>query len=436
MSILKLFHNSGGVHVPHHKGAAAIPTEMLPLPKEIVIPMVQHIGASSVPVVKKGDHVDVGTLVGKAGGFVGANIHSGVSGTVTKIETVYYTRPTQVVHIQPDGEQTIDPGLAPPTVTDKDSLIQAITDCGIIGLGGAGFPTAVKLNPKNLDEIEVFIINAAECEPYLCGDHREILECIDPLMDGIEAVMKYLKIPACVIAIEANKPDAIALLRERTADMDNVSVQVLPSTYPQGAEKTIIYSVTGKELPRGALPADVGVIVDNVTTVSTIGKYIRTGMPLVSKRLTVDGDVFDRPRNVEVIVGTPIADVLEFCQPKEAPAKLITGGPMMGVAQMDPSYPITKQNNGLLAFSARGARLPEPTPCIRCGRCIRHCPARLSPVEIHDAFKRDDLDTVLALDGDLCFGCGSCSYVCPARRPLTQTTTLARDTLKARGMKK
>ena len=319
---------------------------------------------------------------------------------------------------------------------DRESFLQAVRDCGLVGLGGAGFPTAVKLSPKNLSEIDTFIVNAAECEPYLCADHREMMECPDDVVAGIEAVMRWLDLPRCVIAIESNKPDAIALMKEKTAHLSKVSVQSLPSTYPQGAEKVIIYSVTGRELPRGALPADVGVIVDNVTTVAEIGRYLRTGMPLTTKRLTVTGDLMDRPRNLSVIIGTPIGEVLDYCKPKAEPRKLITGGPMMGVSQMDINYPITKQNNGLLVLSQAAAALPEPEPCIRCGRCISACPAGLSPVEIHDAYHSSDLDELVHLDADLCMGCGCCSYICPAKRPLTQASTLARDLLKERGLKK
>ena len=436
MSLLSRLRRPGGVHLAHHKDAAGVPTEKMPLPSQIVLPMGQHIGAPCQPVVKKGDHVDVGTLVGKAGGFVSADIHSGVSGTVLKLDPIYYNAHTTVVVIQPDGQQTVDPSIHPPVVEDRESFLQAVRDCGLVGLGGAGFPTAVKLAPKNLSDIDTFIVNAAECEPYLCADHREMMEHPDDIVDGIEAVMRWLDLPRCVIAIESNKPDAIALMKEKTAHLSKVSVQALPSTYPQGAEKVIIYSVTGRELPRGALPADVGVIVDNVTTVAEIGRYLRTGMPLTTKRLTVTGDLMDHPRNLEVIIGTPIGEVLDYCKPKAEPRKLITGGPMMGVSQMDINYPITKQNNGLLVLSQAAAALPEPEPCIRCGRCISACPAGLSPVEIHDAYHSSDLDELVHLDADLCMGCGCCSYICPAKRPLTQASTLARDLLKERGLKK
>ena len=259
MSLLSRLLRPGGVHLAHHKDASGIPTEKMPLPTQIVLPMGQHIGAPCQPVVKKGDHVDVGTLVGKAGGFVSADIHSGVSGTVLKLDPIYYNSHTTVVVIQPDGQQTLDPSIRPPQVEDRESFLQAVRDCGLVGLGGAGFPTAVKLNPKNLSEIDTFIVNAAECEPYLCADHREMMECPDDVVAGIEAVMRWLDLPRCVIAIESNKPDAIALMKEKTAHLSKVSVQALPSTYPQGAEKVIIYSVTGRELPRGALPADVTV---------------------------------------------------------------------------------------------------------------------------------------------------------------------------------
>lgn len=435
MSLLTRLRRRSGVHLPHHKEAAAVPTERMPLPPEIVLPMGQHIGAPCQPAVQKGDHVDVGTLVGRAGGFVSADIYSGVSGTVIKVDPIYYNVPATVVVIQPDGQQTVASSVRPPEVTDRAGFLQAVRDCGLVGLGGAGFPTAVKLDPKNLREIDTLIVNAAECEPYLCADHREMLECPDDIIAGIEAILRYLELPRCVIAIESNKPDAIALMRDKTARLERVSVQVLPSTYPQGAEKVLIRSVTGRELPRGALPADAGVIVDNVTTVSAIGRFLRTGMPLTTRRLTVTGDVFERPRNLEVVIGTLIGAVVDYCRPVKEPRKIITGGPMMGVSQMDVNYPITRQNNGLLVFSGDAANQLKPGPCIRCGRCVRACPAGLSPVEIHDAYHRFDVDEIFRLDADLCMGCGSCSYICPAKRPLTQAATLARDLLKDRGMK-
>ena len=306
----KLKRSAEGAGVPHAKGTAGMATVVMPAPSKITLPMSQHIGAPAQPVVKKGDTVYVGTLVGKAGGFVSANIYSGVSGTVLSAD------PANVV-IEADGQQTVDPAIQPPVVTDKDSLLKAVQDCGLVGLGGAGFPTHVKLTAKN---VEFLVINGAECEPYLTPDTREFLECGDTVVSGIAAVMKYCEIKKCVIGIEANKPECIAKMNEMVKDMAGVEVKSLPSRYPQGAEKNLIETCTGREVPQfgptGApgLPADAGCVVMNVTTVSTLGKFLNTGMPLVTKRVTVDGDAVANPQNVEAPIGTALQDIVDFCR--------------------------------------------------------------------------------------------------------------------------
>ena len=418
-----------GAGVPHEKGTAALATEKMPVPSKVVLPMRQHIGAPCAPVVKKGDTVMVGTLVGEAQGFVSANIYSSVSGTVTAVDSVRLSSGADcpAVVIQPDGEQTVDPAVKAPVVTDKASFIAAVQACGLVGLGGAGFPTAVKLSPKT--PVDTLVINGAECEPYLTADAREFLENSETVMSGIQAVMKYLEIKSCIIAIERNKPECIDLMCSLAKGVEGVSVKPLKTRYPQGAEKILIESATGRAVPQGGLPCDAGVIVLNVTTVSTIGKYLATGMPLVTKRLTVDGDAVAAPKNVEVLIGTPIQEVFAFCGLKEGVelGKVIMGGPMMGVAVATMDEPVLKQNNGLLAFTAQKAAMPAPQPCIRCGRCIEGCPMGLAPVQIAGAFTRKDTEELDKLCVDLCMLCGTCSYVCPAKRPVTQTMSLAKD---------
>ena len=428
----RVFRAPQGVRVPHWKDTADFPTVTMPLPSEIVLPMVQHVGAPCVPAVQKGDHVDVGTLVGKAPTAMSEDIFSGVSGTVTSVEPILYNagKGVTVVVIAPDGAQTVDPSVAPPQVHDRDSFVAAVDRSGLVGLGGAGFPTDVKITPKNLSEIDTLLINGAECEPYLTTDNREFLECSDTVLEGIRACLTYLGIPKALICIEDNKPEAIAKMKSMTADDPTISVKVLESRYPQGAQNVLIRNATGRIVPRGARHTSVGVMMLNVTTVSTIGKYLRTGMPLVTKRLTVAGDAIERPQNVEVVIGTKICDVLDFCGLKEAPGKVIVGGPMMGASQMDVNYPITRQNNGLLAFGAERSAVRHSTACIRCGRCVNACPMGLSPVEIRQAYYDLDIEELDRLMADLCIGCGSCSYVCPARRAMTQSMTLARDLLK------
>ncbi|TCL51760.1 electron transport complex subunit RsxC [Allofournierella massiliensis] len=426
-----------GAGVPHEKGTATLATVKMPVPSKVVLPMQQHIGAPCTPVVKKGDTVMVGTLVGKAEGFVSANIYSGVSGTVASVDTVHISNGASVaaVVITPDGQQTVDPAVKAPVVTDKASFIEAIQNCGLVGLGGAGFPTAVKLSPKT--PVDTLVINAAECEPYLTADTREMLENGETIASGVKAVMKYLEIKNCVIGIERNKPECVSAMNQLFSGVAGVTVKVLPSRYPQGAEKVLIENTTGREVPQGGLPSDAGVIVMNVTTVSTIGKFLATGMPLVTKRLTVDGDAIKEPKNVEAIIGTPVREVLEFCGLKEGVtvAKLISGGPMMGLALPSADEPVLKQNNGILAFSEKMAAMPAAGPCIRCGRCIEACPMGLAPVQIAGAFNKKNTEELNKLCVDLCMLCGTCSYVCPAKRPVTQTMGLAKEFAKKEAKK-
>ena len=422
-----------GASVPHEKATSEMATVQMPVPKNVVIPMSMHIGAPAQPVVKKGDQVYVGTLIGQAGGFVSANIHSSVSGTVVGVAPMRMVNGAvcQAVAIESDGQQTVDPACQPPVVNDKDSLLQAIQACGLVGVGGAGFPTHVKLAA----EVDTLLINAAECEPYLTTDAREMLECSDTILGGIRAVMQYCGIPRCIIGIERNKPACIDLMCSLTRDVKGVSVKPLPMRYPQGAEKTLVETCTGREVPqvgpsgKPGLPADVGCIVMNVTSVSTLGKYLKTGIPLVSKRITVDGDAIARPQNIEAPIGALYRDVIEACggiKPDVELGKIIFGGPMMGGAAPSADFPVLKQNNGLLLFSKQAATLPEPSACIRCGRCIDACPMGLEPVVAVEAFNNKDFDALKVHCVDLCVACGSCSYACPAKRPVSQTMALAK----------
>ena len=423
-----------GAAVPHVKATAGQPTNKMPVPEHVVIPMSMHIGAPAEPVVKKGDTVMVGTVIGKAGGFVSANIYSSVSGTVQDIAPLRMVNGamTTAVAIKTDGAQTVDPACVPPVVTDKASLLAAVQACGLVGVGGAGFPTHVKLAANTIDTL---LINAAECEPYLTTDCREMLECSDTIISGIAAVMKYCEIPHCIIGIERNKPECIDLLCSLTREMKGVEVKGLPMRYPQGAEKTLVETCTGREVPqvgpsgKPGLPADVGCVIMNVTSVSTLGKFLKTGIPLVTKRVTVEGDAIARPQNIEVPIGTLYRDVIDACGGvKEGVelGKIIFGGPMMGGAAPSADFPVLKQNNGLLLFSKKAAALPEPSACIRCGRCIEACPMGLEPVVIAQDFANKDFAALKARCVDLCVACGSCTYACPAKRPVSQTMGLAK----------
>ena len=426
-----------GAGVPHDKRTSNLETVAMPLPSKIVLSMNQHIGAPAAPAVAKGDQVYVGTIVGKSGGFVSSDIHSGVSGTVSEITTI--TAPngaTQTaVVIVPDGEQKVDPAIAPPEVTDYKSFVDAIRASGLVGLGGAGFPTAVKLSPKNLDEIDTLLINGAECEPYITSDNRCFLEDTHHVLGGIKAVMKYLNIPKCIIGIEGNKPEAIAKMKA-AIDAPGIEVKQLPCRYPQGAEKVLIENCTGREVPFPGLPSDVGVIVMNVTSVAFVSKYLETGMPLTTKRLTVDGDIVKEPKNVEVLIGTPIQELLDFCGGLTAqPGKVLYGGPMMGTCVADLSQPILKNNNAVLAFSEKLARLPKKTNCIHCGRCVNACPLGLAAKDIVKAYDNGNVELLQELNADLCMSCGTCSFVCPAKRPLAPSIALAKIMMKNGGKK-
>ena len=434
MNALRKLLSGGGVSVPHHKDTANYPTEQLPLPPKVVLPMSMHVGAPCEPCVKKGDHVFVGTMVGRAPSAMSMHIFSSVSGTVSEVGPILYNtgKGVTVVVIESDGLQEPDPEIQPPEVHDRQSLIDAIEMSGIVGLGGAGFPTDIKIQPKNLDDIDTLLINGAECEPYLTTDNREFLEHPDSILFGIRSCLDYLGIPTALICIEDNKPAAIDLMTRKTAGDSRIDVCTLESRYPQGAQNILIYNATGRVVPRGARHTSVGVMMLNVTTVSSIGKFLKTGMPLVTKRLTVAGDAVREPKNLEVPIGTPILDVIEYCGVLEEPQKVIIGGPMMGAAQMDVNYPITRQNNGLLLFGAKASEKPNATACIRCGRCINSCPMGLSPLAIRDAYVNYDADRLDSLMADLCIGCGTCSYVCPAKRPLTQSVTLAKTFLNAK----
>ncbi len=425
-----------GAHVPSPKATANQQVVAMPVTAEteVVLLMQQHIGAPSKPAVKRGDEVKVGTLVGSANGAVSANIYSGVSGTVKRVEQRIDATGGLVdaVVIEADGEQTVEEGMEAPTVRNQADLIEAAKECGLVGLGGAGFPAAVKLSPPKPEQVDTLIINAAECEPYITSDNREILEHSTDIMNGIKAVQKHLNIKQVLIGIERDKPKAMDLLFSLTKGDSALTVKPLKARYPQGAEKVLIETLTGREVPSDGLPADIGVLVMNVTTVSTLGKYLATGMPLTHRTITVDGSAVGKPQNVTVPIGTSISDALAFCDAKDV-AKVLMGGPMMGVAVASVDQAIIKQNNAILAFNAKDAVLPEPSPCIRCGRCVKACPHGLSPVALNEAYDKRNVELLEMLHAEVCMGCGVCSYVCPAKRHVSQTSVLAKDYLHKEG---
>ena len=394
--------------------------------------MSMHIGKPAVPTVKVGERVTVGQLIGASDGFISAPVHSSVSGKVKKLDelTVSGGMKTAAVVIETDGEQEICESVKPPTVTDFDSFIKAVKESGIVGLGGAGFPTFVKLGVKDLSAIEAVVINAAECEPYITSDTRTMLDKADYISKGIDLLQKHLKVKRIIIGIENNKKACIDKMTELANGKSGVEVKVLPSVYPQGGEKVLIYNTMGRMIPKGGLPLDVGAIVINCTTLASIAEYIETGMPLVEKCITVDGSAVREPKNVIAPIGTPIGKLFEFCSGfKAEPKKVLYGGPMMGIAVPSLDAPVLKMTNAVIALDEKEARPPKATACINCGECVNHCPLRLDPRAIAKAYKLDLCDELKKLCADLCMECGCCAYACPAKRHIVQTNKLAKAKL-------
>lgn len=424
-----------GVHVPHRKNTKDKPVARMTEVKTVTIPMSMHIGKPARVCVKIGDVVCVGTKIGEADGMVSSSIYSSVSGKVTKIKDFLLSNGSYCpsVVIESDGEMTPDSTLAQPLVNSREELQNAIRESGVVGLGGAGFPTHVKFN-VDPSRIEYLIINGAECEPYVTSDSVTMEQRGEDMAYALRAICTHYEIKNVIIGIESNKKNAIAAMKKLAADMQqvcNFKVKVLPSMYPQGGEKVLVYKAIGKMIPVGKLPADVGCIVINCTTLAAIGNYLQTGMPLVEKCVTVAGATVQNAQNVIVPIGTSMQDVFDYCGGLTAePAKLIYGGPMMGITVPDASAPILKNTNAILALSEKEARLPETTACIRCGACRNTCPFGLAPAAIAKAYEKKDAEALEKLVVNGCMECGCCSFVCPANRPLVQTNKLAKVFLR------
>ena len=409
------------------------------VPKTVSIPMSMHIGKPAKPIVKKGDIVKVGQLIGEPDGFVSSAIHSSVSGKVIKVDDMISSMgmKVQCVTIESDGEQTLSEDIKVPEVNDFESLKTAVKASGVVGLGGAGFPTFIKLSVKDLEKVEAVVINAAECEPYITSDTRTMLDNGEYVFKGIAALRKYMKVKRFIIGIENNKKHAIEKMMKLSDNADDVEVHVLPSIYPQGGEKVLVFNTMGKVIPKGGLPLDVGAVVINVTTLSFIGKYLEDGIPLVEKCITVDGSAIKEPKNMIAPIGTSVADLIEAaggykCEPR----KILYGGPMMGIAIPSDAEPVLKNTNAVIAMDEKEAAPRKTTACIGCGACMNHCPFRLDPRSISKAYQLDRGEDLEKLCVDLCMECGCCSFVCPANRPLVQTNKLAKIKLRAYQTKK
>lgn len=422
-----------GIKVPHKKNTANMAAVRIPVPKEVCIPMSMHIGKPASVAVKRGDAVKVGRLIGEADGFVSAPVYSSVSGTVKKIDEITMSGGAKVpaVIIETDGAQEISEDIKPPAVNDFESFIEAVKKSGAVGLGGAGFPTFIKLKVNDLSKVDAVVINAAECEPYITSDTRTMLEKTDYIFKGIEAVKKYMGVKRFIFGIENNKSECIEKLKKQSENDSAVEVKVLSAKYPQGGEKVLVYNTVKKIIPKGGLPLDVGVIVINVTTLAFIGEYLETGKPLTEKCVTVDGSAVKNPMNVIAPIGTAVSELFEAAGGfKSEPYKVIYGGPMMGIAVPDMSAPVLKMTNAVIAMDEKEATPPKATACINCGNCLNHCPLRLDPRAIAKAYSLASGEDLEKLCADLCMECGCCSYVCPAKRPLVQTNKLAKTVLR------
>lgn len=431
----------GGVMVSHNKNTKDMPVKRIPAPETVTLPMSQHIGAPCTPTVKVGDKVQVGQVIGDSDKYVSAPIHASVSGKVTAVKEIRTATGvvSQAVIIENDGEMTQYEGIEPPKVDTREELIKAVRDSGLVGLGGAGFPTHVKLNFPQDKGIDTLIINAAECEPYITVDYRECIDNSWDVFNGIHLVKDMLGFKKCVIAVEDNKPDAIKILEriaEKDDERDEIKVMPLKSKYPQGAEKMMVLSATGRKVPPGKLPADVGCVVMNVGSAAFISRYCKTGKPLVSRSMTVDGSAITKPQNIRVPVGTEIDYIIKACGGfSEDPVKIVAGGPMMGAAIVDTHHPILKSNNAILCFGKKDISIKEETDCIRCGRCARACPLSLQPTLVARYAKARDVAALQRSGAMVCMECGSCAFSCPAGKPLVQYMRNAKAVLREEAQK-
>ena len=438
---MALFTFSGGVHPADGKEFAKNSPITEYLPKgDVVLPLGQHIGAPAQPIVSKGDQVLVGQKVAEAGGFVSANIFSSVSGTVKAIEPRMTPAGAKVnsIVIENDGEFKEAAFKAKPyDQMSKDDVLAAIKEAGIVGLGGAGFPTHVKLAPKDPDAIEYIIVNGAECEPYITADYRRMLEYTEDLVSGMKVILSLFPNARGVFAVEDNKKDCIEKLQKAVAGEPRIDVKALMTKYPQGAERQLIYAVTKRAINSTMLPADAGCIVDNVETLIGIHNAVIKGKPLMERVVTVSGDAVEKPGNFMAPFGINHRELVEAAGGLKAePQKLISGGPMMGFAMVTMDAPVTKTSSSILLFKEDVVAKSLETACINCGRCVEICPSRIIPSRLADFSKRKDEASFVAWNGLECVECGSCSFVCPAKRPLKQAIGSMRKIALANRKKK
>ena len=431
----------GGVHplsnMDYGKGLTSKScTVMLPVPGTIVIPMSRIIGAPAKPLVKKGDRVLMGQLIGEAQGFISANIHASVSGNVIAVEDRPHATGIQklAVVIENDGRDEIHPDIAPFGTVDSlepARITEIAKAVGLVGMGGATFPSHVKMTVSDQKPVDVVILNGAECEPYLTADERLMLENPGEVVGGLRLIMKAMGVRRGIIGIEDNKPGCIESMQKAIEPGEPIEVARLASKYPQGGEKQLIRALLHREVPSGGLPADAGVAVFNVGTAASFYNSVKTGMPSIDRIVTVAGSCIREPKNLRVRYGTSFADCIAFCGGlTEEAAKIISGGPMMGIAQPDDKATVIAGTSGILALSHKEAGLQQIQNCIRCARCVEACPVNLMPLSIAAAANSGRFEETAKLNANDCIECGACSFICPSRRPLVQSIRLAKNALR------
>ncbi len=417
---------AGGIHPDDGKDLSKDKPIREVLPQgDLVYPLSQHIGAPAQPIVKKGDRVLTGQKIAEAGGFVSAPIYATVSGTVKAIEPRRVVTGDNVMSIVVENDELYEeidwPEVPPFEELSREDKINMIREAGIVGMGGAGFPTAVKLSPKEPEKIEYVIVNCAECEPYLTSDYRKMLEEPEKLIGGLKVSLSLFENARGILAVEDNKPDCIGKLKRLTKDENKITVKALKTKYPQGSERQLIYATTGRAIHSAMLPADAGCVVNNVDTVIAIYNAVIEGRPLMHRIVTVTGDAIVNPQNFKVRIGTNYHELIDeaggFIEP---PVKIVSGGPMMGFGIFDLDVPTTKTSSALLCMTKDQVSAMEPTACINCGKCVEVCPGRVVPRKLADYAEHYDEEAFVKNNGMECCECGCCSYVCPAKRPLTQ----------------
>lgn len=427
---------TGGVHPDATKNTANLPVVVLEDFSKVQIPLSMHTGVPCTPIVKVGDEVAIGQKIADSDAFLSVPIHGSISGKVTAIKKIISNTgsPVDAIEIESDGTDKIHDSVQPPEIDSKESFIKAIRESGLVGLGGAAFPTHVKLVPPKGKEPEVLVVNGAECEPSLTSDYRNMIEHTDEIVKGIEAVLKWMDIPEAVIGVEDDTKDAALKLQSeivKSAYNGRIRVKLLKTIYPQGAEKPLIYMTTGRKVPAGGLPHDVKVMVLNVTTVLFIAQYLETGMPLVRRNLTVNGGAVANPSNVSAPIGAFIRDIVEKIGGfKKTPSKILMGGTMMGVAIDRQNVGIIKANNAILLLDEEEAATPQEYPCIRCSKCLDVCPMNLMPTNIDIASRNSDIEGLEKFHAMDCMECGCCSFICPSKRFLVQSIRNGKQLLR------